>query len=442
MFRTIQEIHKGLFILTLAVLPVLSFNILKAEAQQLVCPMRAIEQITDEEDGNADDKDINADGTLVTFDSNQNINGGNPGLDSKIYLFDSTTKIITQLTDEAGENSDRPSINADGSHIAFDSTGDFAGTNPGEARQIFLLNRTTGIFTQVTFVMVGDIALNASISADGTRIAFESDGDINGGNPDGNREIYLFNVTTGIITQITDTAEANQRPSLSADGTRIAFESEADINGGNPDGSREIYLFDTTTSSFTQITNGPAGTNSGEPSISADGNHIAFDSDANINGGNPDGNDEIYVFDITTFTFTQVTDEVAGDSTDPSINEDGTRVAFDSDANINGGNPDGNDEIYLFDSITAVIIQITSEPAGDDSFEPEIDYVGTIMAFESEANINGGNPDGNDEIYLARCFDPMNARNVPTLSEWGLIVMAGLIGIIGLFAIRKRKALA
>ena len=31
-------------------------------------------------------------------------------------------------------------------------------------------------------------------------------------------------------------------------------------------------------------------------------------------------------------------------------------------------------------------------------------------------------------------------RNIPTLSEWGLIAMAGVLGIIGLMALRRRKA--
>ena len=35
-----------------------------------------------------------------------------------------------------------------------------------------------------------------------------------------------------------------------------------------------------------------------------------------------------------------------------------------------------------------------------------------------------------------------NIRPIPTLSEWGLIAAAGLMGIIGLFMVRKRKAAA
>jgi len=136
--------------------------------------------------------------------------------------------------------------------------------------------------------------------------------------------------------------------------------------------------------------------------------------------------------------FTQITDETAGNSTSPRINEDGTRIAFNSTANINGGNPEGNTEIYLSDTSTEMIIQITKETAGT-SFLPAINADGTRIAFESTANINGGNPEGNQEIYIATCFD-LDARVIPTLSQWGLIAMAGILGIIGLFAIRRRKA--
>jgi len=33
-------------------------------------------------------------------------------------------------------------------------------------------------------------------------------------------------------------------------------------------------------------------------------------------------------------------------------------------------------------------------------------------------------------------------RNVPTLSEWGLIAMAGILGLVGFMVMRRRKALA
>ncbi len=293
---------------------------------------------------------------------------------------------------------------------------------------------------QITDETAGS-SLGPSINADGTRIAFFSNANINGGNPEGNSEIYLFDTATGIITQITDeTAGDSFFPSINADGTRIAFDSDANINGGNPEGNDEIYLFDTATGIFTQITDETAGF-SVNPSINADGTRIAFVSNANINGGNPDGNFEIYLFDTATGIFTQITDETVGNSLGPSINADGTRIAFHSDANINGGNPDGSLEIYLYDTTTGIFTQITDEMVGS-SASPSINADGTRIAFVSDADINGGNPEGNDEIYLAVCFDPSVARPIPALGEWGLIAMAGVLGIVGLLAIRRRKATA
>ena len=134
-------------------------------------------------------------------------------------------------------------------------------------------------------------------------------------------------------------------------------------------------------------------------------------------------------------TIEQITNEVIGDSNTPSINPDGTRIAFTSNADIIGGNPDGNFEIFLFDTLGA-FTQITDEAAGD-SILPSINEDGTRIAFFSNSNIRGGNPDGNFEIYLSRCIDLV--RPIPTLSEWGLIAMAAVLGIFGFMAMRRRQ---
>ncbi len=80
------------------------------------------------------------------------------------------------------------------------------------------------------------------------------------------------------LTQITNTnVDFSSRPSINADGTRIAFHSFADLTGGNPDGNTEIFLFDTNSNTFTQITNTTSGSND-LPSINVNGTRIAFRS--------------------------------------------------------------------------------------------------------------------------------------------------------------------
>jgi len=392
----------GLFALTLLFFS--SFLILNQNAEaQLICPPSSIEQITDDPVEDSRSASISADGTRIAFRSTADITGGNPEGNSEIYLFHVALEIFTQITDETEGDSRSPSINADGTRIAFRSTANINSENIEGNSEIYLFDTTTGIFTHITDETEGE-SRGPSIDADGTRIAFRSTANINSGNPEGNFEIYLFDTTTGIFTQITDDpVEDSRSASIDADGTRIAFRSTANINSGNTEGNFEIYLFDTTTGIFTQITDETEGESRG-PSIDADGTRIAFSSTANINGGNPEGNFEIYLFDTTLEIFTQITDETEGESRDPSINADGTRIAFSSTANINGGNPEGNFEIYLFDTTTGIFTQITDETEGE-SRGPSIDADGTRIAFRSTANINGGNPEGNFEIYLSTCLD-------------------------------------
>ncbi|MGB2691666.1 MAG: IPTL-CTERM sorting domain-containing protein [Thermodesulfobacteriota bacterium] len=40
------------------------------------------------------------------------------------------------------------------------------------------------------------------------------------------------------------------------------------------------------------------------------------------------------------------------------------------------------------------------------------------------------------------CQEAIPSANVPTLSEWGLIAMAGVLGLIGFMVIRRRKVTA
>ena len=145
-------------------------------------------------------------------------------------------------------------------------------------------------------------------------------------------------------------------------------------------------------------------------------------------------------FTTTTGIITQITDEPAGSSDEPSINADGTRIAFSSSSDINGGNPGGDREIWLFDTTTGITIKITDDSVGL-SDDPSINADGTRIAFESFADINGGNPDESLEIFLAVCFD-LDDRVILTLSQWGFIAMAGILGIVGFMVLRRRTVAA
>ena len=196
-----------------------------------------------------------------------------------------------------------------------------------------------------------------------------------------------------------------------------------------------MFLFNTSFSSFTNLTNATSG-DSFNGKISSDGQYVAFVSRSPLTPLFISGN-QVYVVNTTTGAITQITN-VDGNGSFPSPNADGSIISFDFGGNLNGGNPEGNKEVYVYDMSNGVITQITQQTTGD-SDDPSINGNGSLIAFESNANINGGNPNGEEEIYLATCFIP---EPIPTLSEWGLIAMASILGIAGFVVIRRRKVTA
>jgi Tol biopolymer transport system component len=209
---------------------------------------------------------------------------------------------------------------------------------------------------------------------------------------------------TQITRTISPTADSGSAfPAINADGTRIAFHSERDLTGENRDFNEEIFLFDTITSTFTQITQ-TTGSPSFEPSINASGTRIAFRSSANLTGGNADFNFEIFLFDTRAGTFNQIT-QTTGifGNLGPSINADGTRIAVQSDSDPTGQDPDPlqDVEIFLFDATAGTLTQVTRITRGR-SFSPSINAQGTRV-FSSASDLTGENADLNFEIFLAEC---------------------------------------
>jgi len=407
-------------------------------------------QITDTLGGVNSQSAFDAAGIRIVFVSDRDLTPGNPGNadgNTEIFLYNTFTRVFTQITNTVGGSMNSPSINADGTRIAFISNRDLTPGNPGNAdgnSELFLFDTTSGLFTQITNT-VGGLNAQPSINATGTRIAFTSDRNLTPGLPgnvDGNTELFLFDTTSGQFIQITNTTGGlNALPAINAAGTRIAFTSNRDLTPGSPgnaDGNTEIFLFDTTTAHFTQITSSTGGFNT-QPTINASGTRIAFSSDRDLTPfRNSDRSGEIFLFDTATGVLTQITDNIGGLNSAPSINADGTRIAFLSNVNFTSaqpGNPDHSPEVFLIDTTTALLTQITNTSAASPIAvvfsSISINAAGTRIAFASNRDVAPGNPgnaDANFEIFLASHrsvlgdFDGDLKKDLavyrPTTGEW------------------------
>jgi len=405
--------------------------------------------VTDAATGESEVSFLNFSGNLGGFHSSADIDGGNPDGSFEAYIFNTGTLVITQLTDDPVLDSFIFDISGDEALLGLSSQADLTGGNPDGNREIFLFDRDTESFTQITDTS-GEDNIVPALNFDGSLIAIDSQADLTGENADANREIFLFDSGTATFIQLTDTTAGDSLvPDISSDGEIIGFHSSSDLTGDNADGSLEVFLFDTVSDTFTQITDG-AGLNSATAALSSDGSIVGLNSDTSPTGENADANREIFLFDRGTSSFTQVTDTTGDGNSGPSISSDGTRLVFTSTADLTGDNVDGNREVFLFDADTGVTTQITDTTGGLFS-GAVISGDGTRILFSSSSNIGGGNPDGSQEIYFADCRaeapDGNGGNGGCALAgdgspkqgavNAGILTLALLVGVLGV--IKKRK---
>lgn len=371
---------------------------------------------------------ISADGTRIAFASVANQRGLVGNRTTSLFLLNTRTGARTAIT-TITQTTPRPFriqlvLSADGNRVAFLSAGTATGENTNGSLEIFLFDAPTNTLTQITKSTAG-FSFSPSINRDGTRVAFASSADLTGSNADGNNEIFLFDALSDTITQITNTQSigadriffGNEGPSIDASGTRIAFVSDIDLTGANPDGNTELFLFDIITNTLTQITHLQStetlAANIFAPSLSDDGNRIVFEATATLPGQNLDGSFELFLFDALTGTFSQITDLTDGVFSDSfAIDNNGTRISFALDTS-----PGFHSEVFLFDVDDGILKQVTHSGNGTSgepsmsangrriafSFVPEVILVGAdLLGYNSvtPATTSGRSSGG---IFLATC---------------------------------------
>jgi len=208
-----------------------------------------------------------------------------------------TTVRVSMASDGSGGNSGSwvPSISADGRYIAYRSHA--SNLVPGDTNgtwDIFLWDRDTADTLRVSVSSGGAQADNRSdnpsISDDGRYIAYQSRASNLGSNDTNNTwDVFSWDRSTGKTTRVSVTSDGMQgnyestNPSISANGRYITYQSHAStLIAGDTNGRSDVFMWDRETLITTRISvasDGKQGNNgSSEPSISANGRHVAFES--------------------------------------------------------------------------------------------------------------------------------------------------------------------
>ncbi|WP_420630626.1 TolB family protein [Candidatus Leptofilum sp.] len=247
-----------------------------------------------------------------------------------------------------------------------------------------------------------------SISFDGTKVAFESLADLLDEGHDVRSEIWLYDAASNELTRVTysQSPGAAFDPSISADGNKIAFSSDYNfVTDQAQDGNFEVWIYDTNSKTITRAATMPDFSNAvNQPSINSDGSRIAFRSNTDLFSGTFTGL-EIWLYDSGTMTATRLTNsgDVLRNSVEPAINADGTIIAFSSDADfLSEGILDDQQEIWYYSTNTLTVTRITTATDNlRDSVQPSVSADGTKIVFASNSDLlNEGIPSNQSEIWL------------------------------------------
>ena len=414
--------------------------------------------------GESDVPIISADGNFVVFQSDSNnlvtgqvdVNDASFPLD--VFLYDRVAGTVTLVSrtpavggvttgeDESGQ----AVISADGAYVAYSSyavdlvagqvdQSSFANENV----DVFLFTRATGTNTLVSHIPTSAVTVSdgfsnsSSISADGSKVAYESDStNLVTSQVDGNSDdIFLFDRGSGANTLVshlpgspTTTGDNDSYfTQISADGAWVVFQSEAsDLILGQIDtsGTTDVFLAQVAGGALSLVSHAAglpttaADDDSFNAVISADGGYVAYESyaitlQAGISDSNADA--DIYLYQRSANASTLVSHAAASATTaadalseDAVISADGRWVAYESEATnlvVGQSSPAGRESVFLYGGLTGANVLVSHTTAGlttappGGSFDASISANGAIVAFESEGNdMVIGQIDGNSDL--------------------------------------------
>jgi hypothetical protein len=354
-------------------------------------------------------------------------NGGNGSNgDNDTFLSGYPIERVSVSSDgsEANNSSYNPSISEDGRYVAYDSSASnlVAGDTNGHG-DIFVFDRETGTVERVSVASDGTEGNSGSnytsISADGRWVAFESFA-TNFVTPDNNSayDIFVFDRETDTIERVSESNSgtvgnsSSYRPSISADGRYVAFESYAtNLVPGDTNADTDVFVYDRETNTIKRVSVSSSGTQANDrsyrPSISADGRYVAFDSRAsNLVPDDTNDASDVFVYDWETDTIERVSvtgsgTEADGGSADPFISADGRYVVYESGAtNLVAGITNGRADIFVHDrqngTVERVSVASDGTEANQNCFYASISTDGRYVFFSSDAS-NLVDDDTNDQ---------------------------------------------
>jgi Tol biopolymer transport system component len=349
--------------------------------------------------------------------------------DAALGAAGDTELISVRLSGQSSGGGSQARISADGRQVGFISAAADLVLGDTNARiDVFVRDLDTGTIDRVSRGSSGAQANGdsdeLSISADGRYVAFCSEAtNLVSGDTNGFTDVFVRDRATGQTERASVSPSGAQgdnfswQASISADGRYVTFSSTAtNLVAGDGNGDFDVFVYDRDTRQTERVSVNSSGEQANEgasnPSISADGRFVTFESRAdNLVPNDTNGNTDVFVHDRQTGVTELASVNSAGiqaarPSRDASISSDGRYIAFRSNApNLVPGDDNGEYDIFVRDRQTGqtemVSVNSNGLQADGMSFAPTVSGDGRFVAFESFAgNLVPGDGNGRMDIFV------------------------------------------
>jgi uncharacterized repeat protein (TIGR01451 family) len=268
---------------------------------------------------------LSADGTRVAFSTPAtNLHPKDPVDDFDVYVKDLVTgTLFLASLSASGEKriglfgSLGAGLSPDGRRVGFNS--DAAGLHPSDTDEtvdVFVRDLVSGELilasTNDAGVKGNGQSTGASLSSDGRKVAFASyatnfDPRVT---TNGSVALYLKDLATGDLTLVSTNAAGDvirgglSNPSMSADATRIAFDSSSsNAHPADADGVADVFVKDLVTGHVFLASTATSGVKGNGPSytvfLAAGGSTVAFRSEAtNLDPADTDSVQDVYAKEL------------------------------------------------------------------------------------------------------------------------------------------------
>ncbi|NQU49632.1 MAG: PD40 domain-containing protein [Planctomycetes bacterium] len=332
---------------------------------------------------------------------------------------------------QGNQNSEYSAISADARFVAFDSmASNLVVGDTNATSDVFLHDRLTGETTRVSVDssgVEGDQSSEfAAISADGRYVAFASLAtNLVPNDTNANWDVFVHDTLTGVTSRVSVDSSGLEAtgvtgsfyPAISADGRFIAFASNAwNLVANDSNNSLDVFVHDQLTGETTRVSVDSAGFQgnffSSEPSISANGRFVAFESWSwNLVPNDNNGAGDVFLHDRLSGATTRVSVDSTGiegnqASTAGALSADGQVIAFESKAdNLVAADTNSQDDIFVHDLNTGQTTRVSvgngNVEGNSFSYLPSISADGQIVCFDSRAdNLVPNDLNGNFDVFL------------------------------------------